>query len=236
MTKNDKKSSCLGIFIVTVLMVGCSFLSTRVATAADASEEQEIVNKAAATFNNFMSDPDMGYLQEHVKNCKGLLIVPSLVKAGFIFGGSGGHGVLLVRDEKTGTWSQPAFYTVGSVSWGLEIGAQDSEVILMVRTRRGLESLYTSSFKLGADASVATGPVGAGASARGVTADMLSFARSKGAYAGLSLEGSVVGTMDKWNHAYYGKEVRPVDIIVSHEVSNPQSEKLRSELEKAGKK
>lgn len=226
----------MGIAIVSVLIAGFTFLSTSAATAADASEAQELVNKAATTFSTFMADPNMGYLHEHMKSCKGILIVPSLVRAGFIFGGSGGHGVLLVRDDKTGTWSQPAFYTMGSVSWGLEIGAQDSEVILMVRTRKGLESLYTSSFKLGADASVATGPVGAGASERGVTADMLSFSRSQGVYAGLSLEGSVVGTMDKWNHAYYGKEVTPVEIIVSHEVSNPQSEKLRSELAKAGKK
>jgi lipid-binding SYLF domain-containing protein len=234
--KTGREVSGFKLFsVVSVLVVGLLVLSTTVVTAADAPEEQVLVDEALITFNHFIADPDMSYLREHVKEGRGLLIVPSLVKAGFVFGGSGGHGVLLVRDEKTGKWSEPAFYTIGSVSWGLLIGVQKSEVILMVRTLRGLESLYTSSFKLGADISVAAGPVGAGAAAKGVTADILSFARSKGAYAGLSLDGSVIGTMDKWNHAYYGKPVRPVDIIVSHDVSNPHSAKLREELAKAAK-
>jgi lipid-binding SYLF domain-containing protein len=182
-----------------------------------------------------MANEDMGYLKKHLKNSKGLIIIPSLVKGGFVFGGSGGHGVLLARDEKTGEWSEPAFYTVGSVSFGLLAGLQDSEVVLLVRTLRGLESLFTSSFKLGADVSVATGPVGVGAAARGVTADMLSFAISEGAYAGLSLDGAVVGTRDKANHAYYGETVRPVDIIVAHKVKNPQSAKIIDALAKAEK-
>ena len=92
--------------------------------------------------------------------------------------------------------------------------------------------LYTSSFKLGGDVSIATGPVGIGASARGVTADMLSFAISEGVYGGLSLDGSVIGTRDKANYAYYGEAVRPVDIIVAQKVKNPQSDKLRDAVEK----
>ena len=221
--------------VVSVLVVGLLVLSTTVVTAADAPEEQVLVDEALTTFNHFMADPNMSYLRDHMKDGRGLLIVPSLIKAGFVFGGSGGHGVLLVRDEKTGKWSEPVFYTIGSVSWGLQIGAQKSEVIMIVRTLRGLESLYTSSFKLGGDTSVAAGPVGVGAAAKGVTADMVSFARSKGAYAGLSLDGSVIGTMDKWNHAYYGKPVRPVDIIVAHKVKNPHSAKIREALAKAVK-
>jgi lipid-binding SYLF domain-containing protein len=177
----------------------------------------------------------MGYLKAHLKDSKGIIIVPKLLKGGFIFGGSGGHGVLLARNEKTGQWSEPAFYMVGSVSWGLEVGVQDSEVILLVRTERGLESLYTSSFKLGTDGSVAAGPVGIGAAEKGVTADMVSFALSKGIYAGLSLDGSVIGTSDKANHAYYGESVRPVEIIVAHDVNNPHSAKIREALAKAEK-
>jgi lipid-binding SYLF domain-containing protein len=92
-----------------------------------------------------------------------------------------------------------------------------------------------SSFKLGADVSVATGPVGFGAAAKGVTADIISFARSKGAYAGLSLDGSVIGTREKSNHVYYGQPVRPVYIIVAHKVSNTHSAKLREELAKVAK-
>jgi uncharacterized protein YgiM (DUF1202 family) len=106
----------------------------------------------------------------------------------------------------------------------------------MVMTQRGLERLYASSVKLGADFSVAAGPVGVGAAAAGVTADMVSFARAKGAFAGGSLEGAVIKVTDKWNSAYYGKPVRPVDIFVTRAVSNPNSAELQKALKSAEKK
>jgi len=235
MKRRSKASRVMSEVFFCLLIVGLFALLPAPATAADEAEEQALVDKALTTFNHFMTDPNMGYIKAHLKDSKGLIIVPSLVKGGFVFGGSGGHGILLEQDEKTGEWSEPAFYTVGSVSWGLEIGIQDSEVILLVRTTKGLDSLYTSSFKLGADVSVATGPVGTGAAAKGVTADMVSFARSKGVYAGLSLDGSVIGTRDKANHAYYGESVRPVEILVAHTVKNPHSAKIREALAKAEK-
>jgi lipid-binding SYLF domain-containing protein len=224
----------MGVCIIATIGVLISFASgIPTAIAADPSEQQVIVDKAVVTVNNFMADPDMTWLRSHIKNAQGVLIVPALVRAGFVFGGSGGRGVLLVRDSATGKWSEPAFYAVGSVSFGLQIGIEASEVIMMVQTRKGLDSLLTSSFKLGADASVAAGPVGTGAAA--ATADVLSFARAKGAYAGLSLEGAVVSTSNDWNNAYYGKEVRPVDILVTHKVKNPGSAKLRTAVMTAAK-
>ena len=235
MKTSHKVSNKLLVSLTSVLVAGILVLANIPAAAADASKQQEFVDKALATFNNFMADPDMGWFRNNTKEAKGFLIVPSLIKAGFVWGGSGGHCVLLVRDENTGKWSEPAFYSMGSVSWGLQIGAEKAEVILMVRTVRGLESLYKSSFKLGADVDVAAGPVGTGAAAKGITADLLSFARAKGAYAGLSVNGSVIKTSNDWNTAYYGKSVRPVDILVSHEVSNPQSAKLREAVAKAMK-
>lgn len=235
MKKRSKVSRVISEVFVCLLIVGLFAALPASATAADMEEEKMLVDKALTTFNRFIVDKDMGYIKAHLKDSKGILIIPSLVKGGFIFGGSGGHGVFLARDAKTGEWSEPAFYTIGAVSFGLLAGMQDSEVILQVRTERGLESLYTSSFKLGGDVSIATGPVGIGTSARGVTADMLSFAISKGAYAGLSLDGSVIGTRDKANHAYYGEAVRPVDIIVAHKVKNPQADKLRDAVAKAEK-
>ena len=164
----------------------------------------------------------------------GLMIVPELVKGGFVVGGSGGGGVLLLKDEEKGGWSQPAFYTIGSVTFGLQIGGEKSEVVMFVRTHRGAESFLSSSFKLGGDASIATGPVGVGAKSN-VAADIFSFSRSKGAYAGLSLEGAVVKTRDEWNSTYYGKEVRPIDILIRGEVSNPNSSGLVSAVERAAR-
>ena len=204
------------------------------ALAADPVEQQGTVDKALVTFRNFMADKEMEWFQKNLKGAKALLIVPNLLKAGFILGGSGGSGVLVARDAKTGNWSQPAFYTVGSVTFGLQIGGEAAEVIMMVRTQKALDALYTTEFKLGGDASVAAGPVGVGSKAN-VTADVVSFAKSKGLFAGLNLEGSVLKVSDDSNKAYYGKAVSPVDIIVKNAASNKGSAKLREELKKAVK-
>ena len=111
---------------------------------------------------------------------------------------------------------------------GLQIGADASEIILMVMTEKGLTAMLSTEFKLGADVSVAAGPVGASAKAQ--TADVLAFGRSKGAFGGISIEGAVISPRDKWNAAYYGKPVSPVDILVRRTVSNPQADSLRALL------
>jgi lipid-binding SYLF domain-containing protein len=139
-----------------------------------------------------------------------------------------------VRDPGTGEWSEPAFYTLGAVSFGIQFGGQKAEVIMNVMTRKGLESLYSSSFKLGGDATVAAGPVGTGAQ-RDVLADIISFVKGKGAFVGFSLEGAVVKIDEDSNLAYYKKAVKPTDIIVKKEVSNPGSGKLRDDLKQASK-
>ncbi|MCJ7540593.1 MAG: YSC84-related protein [Desulfobacterales bacterium] len=195
------------------------------ATAAEPIEQQGLVDKARITFESFMTDQNQSWLRENLNQAKGLIIIPSLLKAGFVIGGSGGSGVLIVKDDKTGQWSQPAFYTIGSGTFGFQIGAEAAEVIMMVRTQKAVDRLFTSSFKLGGDTSVAVGPVGTGVKSN-VVADIFSFSRTKGAYVGVSLEGSVIKTRDKWNEAYYGKAVRPIDIIVKRSVSNPNSAKL----------
>lgn len=213
--------------IICIFVMGLAMPSI----AADPTEQQGLVDQARVTFQSFITDPNMSYLKEHLHEAKGILIVPSLLKAGFVFGGSGGSGVLISKDTKTGAWSQPAFYTIGSVTFGLQIGGEAAEVIMMVRTQKALDKLLTSSFKLGGDTSIAAGPVGAGAKSN-VVADVVSFARSKGAYAGISLEGSVISTKDKWNNAYYGTKVSPVDILVKHSVSNHGSKELRATVAK----
>ena len=194
-------------------------------TAAEPIKQQGLVDQARVTFENFMTDKNQAWLKENLNQAKGLIIIPSLLKAGFVIGGSGGSGVLIAKNDKTGQWSQPAFYTLGSGTLGFQIGAEAAEVIMMVRTQKAVDKLLTSSFKLGGDTSVAVGPVGTGVKSN-VVADILSFTRTKGAYAGVSLEGSVFNTKDKWNEAYYGKAVSPVDIIVKRSVTNPNSAEL----------
>ena len=194
-----------------MILTAAALLFSAAPTAAsdkDAANAQGVVDEAVTTVANFGADPDMSWFRDNVKNAKGILVVPSLVKAGFVLGGSGGNGVLLGRDEKTGKWSYPAFFTMGSATFGFAAGIEKSEVILMIMSNKGMDSMLSTSFKLGGDVSVAVGPVGAGAKAQ--MADVIAFSRAKGIYGGVNLEGAVISTRDAMNSAYYGKPVRTV--------------------------
>lgn len=233
MKRKGHAISFISAFVAAVLLVfGVLITAPTPAMASDQGDAQGIVDKARVTFNAFMRDNNYGWLHEHLREAKGLLIFPQVIKGGFFLGGSGGTGVLVVRNAKTGDWSEPAFYTIGSVSFGLQIGGEAAEVIMMAMSQKAIDSLFASSFKLGGDTSIALGPVGVGAKGN-ITADFISFAKSKGLYAGLNLEGSVVDVRDSLNRAYYGKEVRPVEIVVEKKVSNKGSSELRTTLKKA---
>ena len=228
-----KKTSNRLLFVLFAIIISTmvfGFFIQR--AAAEPAEQQLLVDKARVTFESFMKDKDHLWLRENLNQAKGLIIIPSLLKAGFFIGGSGGSGVLIVKDDKTGQWSQPAFYTLGAGSLGIQFGAEAAEIIMMVRTQKAVDKLFTSSFNLGGDTSIAVGPVGKGVKSD-IVADILSFSRTKGAFAGVSLEGSVIKTKDKWNEAYYGKAVSPADIIVKRSVSNPGSKALRTSVAKA---
>jgi lipid-binding SYLF domain-containing protein len=233
MDSKKQKRSYVVLIMLTLLAAG-ALLRVNQAAAQEALKQQVLVDEARLTLKNFMDDPNMDWFRRHLNEVKGVLIVPALYKGGFFLGGSGGKGVLLVRDPGTGEWSEPAFYTLGAVSFGIQFGGQKAEVIMNVMTRKGLESLYSSSFKLGGDATVAAGPVGTGAQ-RDVLADIISFVKGKGAFVGFSLEGAVVKIDEDSNLAYYKKAVKPTDIIVKKEVSNPGSGKLRDDLKQASK-
>jgi Uncharacterized conserved protein len=202
--------------------------------ASDKADAEATVTAAVQTLKDFSADPDMSWYRDNVARAKAVMVVPQLVKAGFIFGGSGGNGVVLVRDEAKKKWMGPSFTTVGSVSWGLQAGGSVAEVVMMAMTDKGKDALLSDKFQAGADVSVAAGPVGAGAQA--ATTDILQFSRSKGIFGGLSLEGSVVAVREGLNEAYYGAPATPVDILVLGKVSNPQSKPLIQTLTaRAGK-
>ena len=207
--------------------------SAGAALSADATAQQQIVDKARLTLEAFASDERLkDQFKQLSKEARALFIIPQFMRGAFVFGGAGGSGVLIARDEQSGKWGDPAFYNIGSASFGLQIGADVSEMVLVVRTRKGLEEFFTNDFKLGANAGMATGPVGAGMSAQGMAADILSYARQKGAFAGLALDGAFVSVSNDSNQAYYGKPVRPTDIIVKKEIGNPKSLELRSAADK----
>jgi SH3 domain-containing YSC84-like protein 1 len=138
---------------------------------------------------------------------------------------------VLAKKRDSGKWAGPAFYTIGTASVGFQIGLEVSEVLIVVMTQKGLDSLLATSAKLGGDASIAAGPVGIGA-AGDVTADMVSFNRAQGLYGGLNLTGSIVKVNDEWNAAYYYPKITPVDIFVRFDLEDPQSMALRDAISK----
>jgi lipid-binding SYLF domain-containing protein len=188
-------------------------------------KQQLLVDQARITFESFMIDQNMAWFRDHMHEAKGFLIIPELLQGAFFVGGSGGRGVLVVKDQATGDWSQPVFYTLGSGSLGIQFGVEKSEIIMAVFTQKGLDRLYSTSFKLGGDVSIAAGPVGAGAKYDVIT-DFVSFVRAKGIFAGVSLEGGMVKANDEWNELYYGKKVSSVGIVKHKLVSNPGSAEL----------
>ncbi|HEY1461057.1 MAG TPA: lipid-binding SYLF domain-containing protein [Casimicrobiaceae bacterium] len=209
-----------------------------VATSANAlaqSEQQKLVNAADTTFSNFIRDPDMTWLQQNLGRAKAVMIAPQIVKAGFIFGGSGGRAVVLARDAQTGKWVGPGFYTLATASVGFQAGVAVSEAVTLVMTEKGLNSLLSTSVKLGGDASVAAGPVGAGAKSD-VVADFVSFSRAKGVYGGLNLDGTVINITNDWNELYYQKKgLLPPDILVRAAAKNKGADKLVADVSRATK-
>ena len=203
-----------------------------VANANAQGEQQVLVDQASTTLSNFMRDPEMKWLQQNIGRAKAVLISPEIVKAGFIVGGSGGRAVLVAKNG--GKWVGPAFYTLATASIGFQAGVAASEMVTLVMTDKGMNSMMASSFKFGGDASVAAGPVGAGAQSN-VTADLVAFSRSKGVYGGLNLDGTVVSSNGDWDKAYYGKAVLPPDILMKNAASNKGADKLLAEITRVAK-
>ncbi len=216
------------VWTVTVPLLLLTLFFGLPAFAGEKQEAMQLVEKARFSVESFQADGKMEAFHGLLKKARGILIAPQVLKGAFVLGASGGSGVLVVRNEKKGGWNGPAFYTIGGISYGFQIGGQASEVVLLVMTGRGISSLLSSSFKLGADVGIAAGPVGAGASAStaNLSADILTFSRSKGLYGGISVDGAVVATRKDWNRAYYDRPVTPTDILIHHEVTNPQAERL----------
>lgn len=216
-----------------VLILGATLLGGCASQAVSPAEPEALVESARTTLNNFIRDPDQTWIQDNLSRAKAVLIAPQLVRAGFIFGGSGGRGVLVARDGTT--WAGPAFYNLATVSVGFQAGLDVSEAIIVVMTDRGLNSLLSSSFKMGGDASIAAGPVGASARST-VTADLITFTRARGVYGGLNLDGTVVSTNVPWNDAFFGKSnLLPPDILIRRSVTSPKAAGLLADVARATK-
>jgi len=238
----SRKSGCFKqLLLMTTALAGIMVIDMPPPTSAENVQEnvqrqeaETIMTQATMTWQNFMQDPDLSSFRSHVKDAKGILIFPRLFKGAFLFGVEGGNGVLFVRDEKTGSWSEPAYYEISSASFGVQAGVEQSEATMIVQTVKGIESLLSSTVKLGADASAVIGPKGSGiegATSMSMGKDFVTYARTKGVFAGISVEGASVRTRDDLNAAYYGPSVRPSDIVLIRNVKpNPRSQVLRQAI------
>jgi lipid-binding SYLF domain-containing protein len=218
---------------LTIVPGGVGVTPVRADDAADAKNLVEVSRMALETFiaDAQLSEP----LRAILPQAKAVLIYPQILRLAFIFGGSGGSGVLLAHDARTKMWTGPAFYTLGQFSFGLQAGGDAATIVLVALTDRGLSALLSTSAKLGADASVALGPVGGGAEAAtaNLSADIISYSQSKGLYAGISVNGAVVAARDGLNRAYYGREIAPSGILISRETTNPHAAPLIAAVAKA---
>ncbi|HMB75465.1 MAG TPA: lipid-binding SYLF domain-containing protein [Kiloniellaceae bacterium] len=196
------------------------------------SEQEELVTKAQFTIENMLADPEELPLKDYVDRAKGIFIIPTLIKGAFILGGEGGNGVLLVKGSD-GSWSDPAFYTLGGASIGLQIGGEVSQAVFTLMTDEAVASFLSSEFKFGGDLSVAVGPKGAGigaSSTTNVAADIYAFSMAVGLFGGGALNGAKIFARDEWNTAYYGPDATPKAIVIERKYSNPQSGKLRAAI------
>jgi lipid-binding SYLF domain-containing protein len=216
--------------LAAVCLAAAIALTAAPAAVFAQSDQQKLVDDCMTTWNNFQADPNLTWFREHDSEAVGFLIAAKVVKAGFIFGGSGGRAILVAKGDKG--WAGPAFYTMGTASAGFQAGVDVSEVVTLVMNKKALESLMTGSVKAGADASVAAGPVGVGAGTK-PNADFLVFTRAKGLYGGVNVNGTVIKPTEDWNKEYYGKLVSPIDIIIRADVKNKGGAAIVAAVEKA---
>ena len=209
---------------ISMLLMGFIGLVGTFAFAGSAKEDSVArLQSSVDVLHAVMATPDKGIPEEVLSNAKCILVVPDLIKGGFVFGGKHGRGVASCRTAEG--WSAPAFVSVGGGSWGLQIGVEDVDLVMLVMNDQGFQHLLSSKFALTGEGSVAAGPVGRHASAGTdwkMNTEMLTYSRSKGVFAGLTLEGAVVQQDDDSTRAIYGKDMKFHNIL-SGKASTPKS-------------
>jgi SH3 domain-containing YSC84-like protein 1 len=199
-------------------------------------EAQTLVDRATLAVQEMMTQTVSRDPRNSLQRARAVMICPRVFKAGFIIGGSGGDCVLLAR-AGNGTWSYPAFYGLGSGSVGFQIGVQDSAVVMMIMTGRGLNAVMDSQFKLGGDVQIALATFGGGlggATTAAAGADILVYAESRGLFGGVSVEGSIMTLRSDWDSAYYGQPYSARQIVEQMAAANRGADPLREVLTRFG--
>lgn len=202
----------------TLPVLAIVFAVTAIAAihAQKADDETKKISEAATVLDEIMAAADKAVPRAVLEKAEGIAVFPGLLKGGLGIGGQHGRGILSVRDHKAGGWSNPAFLTINGGSIGAQIGLQAIDLVLVINNQRGLEQLIKNQFKIGADAGVAAGPVGREASAATdiqMRAQILSYSRSRGLFAGVTLNGSTINGDTDANERFYGKPLKTGDIV-----------------------
>jgi len=181
------------------------------------------LDHAGRVLHEIMAAPDKGIPEEVLEHAKCIAVVPHMLKGGFVFGAENGRGVATCRTQDG--WSAPSFFTITGGSWGLQIGVEGIDLVLIIQNERGMQQLIGSKFELGADASAAAGPVGRHASADTdwkLNTEVLTYSRARGAFAGLTLNGAAIRRDDDSTEAIYGRDI-PTRRILQGEIAVPAS-------------
>lgn len=208
------------LFAVCLVSV-LALLGTNAWAGTGVQDATERLKLSSDVLTAIMAAPDNGIPEEVLDNAKCILVVPHLIKAGFIIGGKHGRGIATCRTS-TG-WSGPAFVSVGGGSWGLQIGVEGVDLVMLVMNEQGLQHLLSSKFKISGEGSAAAGPVGRHASIGTdwkMNTELLTYSRAKGVFAGLTLEGAVVEQDDDSTRAIYHKKL-PFRAVLSGKTATP---------------
>jgi SH3 domain-containing YSC84-like protein 1 len=203
----------------TRLIAVLAFVMTGLAgqpAQAQLSEQEQLVARSRLVLDAFLSDPKFQDIRVYVQNAYAVLIMPQMLKAGFLIGANYGNGVLLARDPQSGEWGEPAFYGMGGGSIGFQIGLQSSDMIFTIMNEGAVDKLLAHGVKFGADAGVAAGPLGAEVGAATTThlgEDVYAWGMSQGLFGGFWLDGTMLMPKNDWNQAYYGRPIQPEEIV-----------------------
>lgn len=204
----------LKLFVLGIVLASLAAAAYAKDDDSGASDQVKRINASATVLDEIMAAPDKGIPQDILNSAKCIAVVPSMIKGGFVFGGRYGKGVATCRTASG--WSAPAPITIAGGSWGLQIGGEAVDLVMLVMNDKGMEHLLSSKFKVGAEASAAAGPVGRQTEANTdwkMRSEILTYSRARGVFAGLELNGAVVKQDDDDTHILYGKDVAFKDIL-----------------------
>jgi SH3 domain-containing YSC84-like protein 1 len=223
-------------FLAMAALAATAVVQAACSTGSTPGAQQTLVDRATLTVQDMMTQTVSQDPKDLLRRAKAVMVCPRIFKAGFFFGGEGGNCVLLAR-AGNGTWSYPAFYTIGSGSFGFQFGIADSQLFLMVLTEKGLNAVLDSQIKLGANAGIAIATLGAGiqgSTTTAVGADIVAFSASRGLFGGVALEGSVMSSDSAADQTYYGQPLGARQLVIQMQGANPGADPLREVLTRNG--